>query len=412
MRRFSQKINFKKGQSIFEYALLIFLALAGVYILTPFVVRSWNGNIKGWQDSMTDSYQEPIGAAPPRATHIDCQCSYQCNNPPPGGDGLCCGHGTCEEYQNAMVWTCNHAGCQDPPGGEVNRYDCSDENPGCCTTPVKLKVPDYCGETPCLPEEVPAGYFCGGDPHTPPNPWERYVCEPDPSCVYQCDPQSPAPCVFPLPCATPKVGYHNDICRNDNLNLPGPDDTLMTFVERGKCSSPSEYPKCEWECELPYHPDRMHTECKCPPGSWDPPDPPPPAPPVVECVMDCGAGALDGSCDPRTPGLGEPTRCEDLTSFQACQAYRGVCSWDSSASPATCETVLTCSDLRTNVTLTQPDPAIYAQFTRCDSIPWCGWTGPGGGYCCPAVLSVDCPTGEAQKGSCPAGEVVRCCEEL
>lgn len=48
----------KKAQSVIEYSLLIILVTAGVLVMSPYMIRSWNANMKGWEDSVTDSLME------------------------------------------------------------------------------------------------------------------------------------------------------------------------------------------------------------------------------------------------------------------------------------------------------------------------------------------------------------------
>jgi hypothetical protein len=36
------------------------LVMAAIIIMGPYIIRSWNAQIKGWGDSVTDSFQEPL----------------------------------------------------------------------------------------------------------------------------------------------------------------------------------------------------------------------------------------------------------------------------------------------------------------------------------------------------------------
>ena len=47
-----------RGQSIIEYSLLLLIVMAGIIVMGPYLIRSWNANAKGWEDSVTDSQME------------------------------------------------------------------------------------------------------------------------------------------------------------------------------------------------------------------------------------------------------------------------------------------------------------------------------------------------------------------
>ncbi|MDP8211756.1 MAG: hypothetical protein P9X22_00510 [Candidatus Zapsychrus exili] len=48
------------GQQSIEFTTLIILATIGVLVMGPYVIRSWNANIKGWEDSVRDSFNDPL----------------------------------------------------------------------------------------------------------------------------------------------------------------------------------------------------------------------------------------------------------------------------------------------------------------------------------------------------------------
>ncbi|MBZ0167059.1 MAG: hypothetical protein K8I00_09655, partial [Candidatus Omnitrophica bacterium] len=247
MVKLLRKLRQETGQSIIEYALLIILVLGGVYVMSPYVIRSWNANIKGFDDAVKDSYREPIEPSPPGVIDVSCDSGYgdPCQNPP------CCGYGTCEEYERTTAWLTNPIGCADPPGGVT--FQCT-EDAACCTTPVKLPVPAFCTDPRCPnTTEVPALFSCGFEDHVnPPN----FVCLYDRNCDLQClNPPNPA-----------DPQYEPAICPNDDINLTI--DTNVTFVEYGKCSAPAgSSPKCQWECVAGFVPAFGASSCECPGGS-------------------------------------------------------------------------------------------------------------------------------------------------
>ena len=50
--------NNEKGQNIIEFSLLMAIVMAAIIMMGPYIIRSWNANMKGWQDSVEDSYSE------------------------------------------------------------------------------------------------------------------------------------------------------------------------------------------------------------------------------------------------------------------------------------------------------------------------------------------------------------------
>ncbi len=374
-----RKLRQRTGQSAIEYALLIVLVLAGVYVMAPFVIRSWNANIKGWDDSVKDSYREPIEPSPPGVLDVSCDSGYgdPCSSPP------CCGYGTCEEYERTTAWLTNPIGCADPPGGVT--FQCT-EDPACCTTPVKLPVPDFCNDPRCpLSTEVPALYSCGGDPdHNNPT---RVDCQYDINCDLQC--QNPP--------TLPNPQYEPQGCPQDNINLPNPPPN-WTFVEYGKCSAPlGSAPKCQWECSAGFVPGFGASSCECPAGTINL---------SGVCVIDCTLS--EGQCGLRSPAPlpPDPAGCSDLN-FNECEAlYGALCRWNPTLG---CEQERGCDELLTNVTLFYPTEDDDPAFARCEFFPWCQWTG-GGGYCCMAVQQNLCAAGVADGSGCGNQEVLACCQ--
>ena len=56
-----KKLKEIRGQQAMEYIVLMTLIMAGIIISGPYVIRSWNANLKGWEDSVVDSMNEKKG---------------------------------------------------------------------------------------------------------------------------------------------------------------------------------------------------------------------------------------------------------------------------------------------------------------------------------------------------------------
>src|SRR3989338_5072375 len=60
----------KNAQHTLEYMILLTLIMAGIIIGGPYAIRSWNAQVKGWEDSVIDSMTDPLMEAPPGAVTI------------------------------------------------------------------------------------------------------------------------------------------------------------------------------------------------------------------------------------------------------------------------------------------------------------------------------------------------------
>lgn len=50
----------KNAQHLLEYMVLLTLIMAGIIIGGPYAIRSWNAQMKGWEDSVRDSMTDPL----------------------------------------------------------------------------------------------------------------------------------------------------------------------------------------------------------------------------------------------------------------------------------------------------------------------------------------------------------------
>ncbi len=54
------KLTQTNAQHTLEYMILLILIMAGIIIGGPYVIRSWNAQMKGWEDSVSDSMTDPL----------------------------------------------------------------------------------------------------------------------------------------------------------------------------------------------------------------------------------------------------------------------------------------------------------------------------------------------------------------
>jgi len=60
------KLRFQQGQHMIEYSILLTLVMAGIIIMSRYVIRSWNANLQGWDDSIIDSIEDPMQLVAPK----------------------------------------------------------------------------------------------------------------------------------------------------------------------------------------------------------------------------------------------------------------------------------------------------------------------------------------------------------
>jgi len=219
-----------------------------------YVIRSWNANMKSWEDSAIDSLLDPMMPAP-NISLGPCVCNLR-----PFGCGPL---GGCNEDQQYDQCVCSPLGCG--MGNPAAGCGATPEGSGtctcdvtCCTVPVPT---GRCGPPACPDFMMEATYECGcGATQT--------GCIEHGDCRLECLP----PIQVPLN-SRPCPGYET--------NMPG--DLNNELVDA--CTGVDAH--CQLECIPPYFPIMDHTQCgACPLGN----------------VMqgDCGAGS--GNCN-------TPMRC-------------------------------------------------------------------------------------------------------
>ena len=237
----------KQGQNIIEYVLLITLIIVSVMVVGPYVIRSWNANLKGYEDSVTDSFQEPLRKAPPGNIEDECVCQNDqlppgCTTPP------CCGMSGCGATEDTRVTTCNISGCPKPPPTCV-------VDDACCSAPNPASVPENCGTQGCDADQVPAYYHCGSE-----EPDSRFECQSHIQCINQCQ---NLPTINPSN-INPGLGVQ---CLGDFTGLTE-NSINASFVIAGNCSAGyGTSPKCQWQCAPTFVSDSCITypvtTCSC-----------------------------------------------------------------------------------------------------------------------------------------------------
>ena len=234
-RTLPPKIRNNAGQHSIEYAVVLIVVMAAIIIAGRYVIRSWNANMKSWEDQAIDSMLDPMMPAP-NINLGPCNCSLK-----PAGCGPL---GGCQEDQQFNRCECKPLGCGmgNPSAGcggvPENSGTCTCDIT-CCTVPVPTGV---CGPPACPDFMMQATFECGcGAMQT--------GCINHPDCRNECIPPIQVP-LNSLPCP----GYQ--------VNLPGDINNVLVDV----CSGAPEG-HCELHCKPPYWPDVTHTQCGlCPPG--------------------------------------------------------------------------------------------------------------------------------------------------
>lgn len=159
----------KSAQSVTEYALLIMVVMAGIIIGGPYVIRSWNAYLKGWDSSIEDSYSDPLkesesGIPLPTCDNCRFEAPTRC-----GGVSPCCGGG-CEDNETELIRICDPVNCAPP----LSRCE---PDPGCCVT---FDTGLCAGNNipPCLDGQMGTITRCG-DVDTP-------GCRPETNCQSSC----------------------------------------------------------------------------------------------------------------------------------------------------------------------------------------------------------------------------------
>ncbi len=260
------------GQHTLEYTLIMILVIAGIILGGPYVIRSWNAQMKGWEDSVMDSFTDPLVEAPPDVGMLPGCAPQLWQDAGCGGSDIdSLGYPiSCTPRQMLQTRVYYPPGCEDTiyPFPQPNTVRCVTSD-CCCDAPQST---GFCGvQDSTLTNQLlscagtvfdyqpvdadgtcPDGYMksytlCGDDV----DPGERrYGCMDDPTCIFNCSGS-------PTPNTSPEYG---SVCSGDLIELTG--NTTYTYVNPGACTPA----KCEVQCRLTFQ--SYGTYCACPAGQW------------------------------------------------------------------------------------------------------------------------------------------------
>lgn len=289
-----------KGQHTLEHMILLILIMAGIIIGGPYAIRSWNAQMKGWEDSVVDSMTDPLMEAPASAVTVPgcdfiswlnqgCGLGYTS----PFGDSI-----SCPEQKMLQMGVFNPNNCQfsNPYTPFSQIAQCVADNSFDCCTPWVL--PSGCDITnPGCPQTSDCGVTVG----CPDGQYRRTrdcdevetqsECVPDTDCDFLCD-GSLLPNPLPADRMQPCVASGDT---DDETGLT--DDKNYDLVD--VCTET----KCEVDCLGDLIPNLAGTQCVCPAGlteTWNA------AASVWECT--CGAGSAL-QCTDTTPVCSVPGNC-------------------------------------------------------------------------------------------------------
>lgn len=156
----------RRGQHFVEYTVLVSLVVAGIIITSPYLIRSWHAHVKSYDDSVQDSFNDPLIAC----TTEDCVegdpdpvCTAQ---DPHCGNGTA---GNCQRVEIQVDYKCDLLGAKVPDSEcerdtRVREVNDPPESACCQTIPYST---EFCGEAggpcpdePCGKEEICARTIC------------------------------------------------------------------------------------------------------------------------------------------------------------------------------------------------------------------------------------------------------------
>ena len=285
MINFFKKLS-TRAQNISEYTLLLTIIMGSIIIMGPYVIRSLDANLKGWDDSVQDSHREILTQAPSNVVTIPgCDCD--------GWTDVDCGPASspgpliisCPVYFQLQSRHCTPVDLCESFGVETYRciFDSICCQPWADVIPLTCGVNAFPNGTSC-PGNVCAcvgdvccdgsklqSHLCDGGNLT------KYQCIPDLACDFSCQPPGALPSSTDIGFwCSDSSGVRDDMGLSNNT-------TSFSFVDTGGCTDPT---KCEIECNSANGWIAGPAGCVCPPGA---------IPLGTRCV--CAPGfVLDNTC--------------------------------------------------------------------------------------------------------------------
>ena len=319
------KFSRQNGQHALEYIILITLIMAGIIGGGPYVIRSWNAQMKGWEDSVRDSMTDPLqesSAVIPSITGCDPNSwvDQGCGLGATDSTGIAV---NCPATQLLQTRTYTPSNCERTmiPIPNPNTVQCLTSD-CCCTAP---QTTGFCGvqdntlagaavpvcagfsfDQPLNPDNTcPDGLMksyvlCGADADPA---GRRHGCMNDAACVFTCGNKPPLP-PQPNPNTFPAYG---DLCAGDDTGLIA--NAPYTYVNPGVSNCTGV--KCEIQCNPTFI--SYGAYCACPLG-------------YTQWATICCAPGQTESAGVCVCAAGWVKACPDGSGgYIAGQCYRGAC---------------------------------------------------------------------------------------
>jgi len=219
---------------------MITLIMASILIAGPYVIRSWHANIKSWEDSVTDSFNDPLTDCPSCVSLQGCDCLFV--GDPPNTCGLGSGGVNCAPTEYLQVKNCAPAGCESTTSPPIDTTPRCVVDNLCCTTPVPTGL---CGiNGGCADGYMQNSYNCGSDPTI------KYTCVQDiANCSFSCQGSLPP-------------SNKGQLCPGDDVGLS---NNTTNYTPVTNCSTPGgSVPKCEFKCINGFEPSGGACACISP----------------------------------------------------------------------------------------------------------------------------------------------------
>lgn len=197
------------GQHTIEFTMLLILIMVGIIMGGPYVIRSWNAHIKGLEDSVVDSINDPLMSAPTQGISPPfCNCGgFENVGCGPITTNIFGGSLTCNETEMLSRRPCSPLDCELSDGSQGVTAMCNIDA-SCCTAWVNDNL---CGANafggPLVGGACPDGTMqqsrlCGTI--------TGYQCVTDLACVFNCIGSAPVGAAYLGVCGGSTTGLYVD----------------------------------------------------------------------------------------------------------------------------------------------------------------------------------------------------------